>query len=176
MTDTRACKKFTGTNFKRWVEKESAAELRRKKIARVLLASNNPDPKISCPLPPLPRAEDLGGGAVGDTAPTGVTPASSRASRSGGVGAPAPASGRAPGAAANREIQKVLAENRRERLQVQDRHGRWKLECDEAHGCLQQNLYDDAQRRIGNVAPDFALALAALTDYYTTRTRPYFRK
>ena len=58
MTDTKVCKKFTGTNFKRWAEKEFAAELRRKKIARVLLASN--DPKISHPLPPLLRAEDLG--------------------------------------------------------------------------------------------------------------------
>ena len=165
MTDTKACKKFTGTNFKRWVEKEFAAELRRKKIARVLLASN--DPKISHPLPPLLLAEDLGGGPAAATAST-ATPGA-RASRSASV-TPGPSSASVSGASANREIQKMLAENRRERSQVQDRHDKWTLECDEAHGCLRQNVYEDAQRRIDNVAPNFALALTALADYYKDKT------
>ena len=112
MTDTKACKKFTGTNFKRWVEKEFAAELRRKKIARVLLATN--DPKISHPLPPLLRAEDLGGEPDASVASAGATPGARAGTRSTAV-TPSTASGSVSVAVENREIQKMLAENRRER-------------------------------------------------------------
>ena len=123
----------------------------------MLLASN--DPKISHPLPPLLLAEDLGGEPAAATAST-ATPGA-RASRSASV-TPGPSSVSVSDASSNREIQKMLAENRRERSQVQDRHDKWTLECDEAHGCLRQNVYEDAQRRIDNVEPNFALALAAL--------------
>ena len=117
MTETKACKKFTGTNFKRWVEKEFAAELRRKKIARVLLATN--DPKISHPLPPLLRAGDPGGEPDAPAASAGATPGARAGKRSTAV-TPSIASGSVSDAVANREIQKMLAENRRERSQVQD--------------------------------------------------------